>query len=409
MNQTSNQSVTKLMNTLLAQLQEREFAVSAMERASRYARYLEDFMDRNSMQTYEESVGSSFLNNICLHRATPTRNNLKLFIARLDAIHQGKMFVAHVKMSMPEELPAGLKSLLDCYLEYCSETGLHFTTIHGYEKRCRMFLKLLADDNVCDNNGITTASVSKASLRIPNSSDYAAIRTFLRFLSDVNYTDRDYSFITPNYKCPQPMPSVYAIEEIKQIEAAVNLSAPSGKRNYVMLLLSTRLGIRAGDIVRLTFDTLDFQSETIRITQHKTGVPLELPMLPIIRDALQNYIESVKGHSASPYVFLSVHPPFTKISGTNLSRIVRSVINDAGIEPGRRRSGPHAMRSSLASSMINDNIPYQIVRRTLGHTSSNAVKSYARLDAEQLKPYTLEPPSATGHFADILSGGCLTK
>lgn len=62
------------------------------------------------------------------------------------------------------------------------------------------------------------------------------------------------------------------------------------------------------------------------------------------------------------------------------------------------------MRSSLASSMINDNVSYEVVRRTLGHTSVNAVRSYAKLDVEQLKLYTLEPPEASGHFAEYLLG-----
>lgn len=383
--------------------------MSAMERTSRFARYLSDFMEQNNIQAYDDSIGLSFLNDIFQHRALPTQNNLKLFIARMNAICRGEGLVVHVKMSKPEELPAGLENLLSCYKERCFESGLQIPTILGYEKRCRMFLKLLADDNISDSSGITTTSVSKASLRIPNNSDYGAIRTFLRFLSKANYTDRDYSFIAPTYKPPQPMPSVYTIDEIQKIEATVNLSVPSGKRNYAMLLLSTRFGIRAGDIVAMTFDALDFQSETIRITQHKTGAPLKLPMPPVIWDALQDYIKNVRGNSASPHVFLSVHPPFTKITGTNLGRIVRHIIKNAGLEPGCRKSGPHAMRSSLASSMINDNISYEVVRRTLGHTSSNAIKSYAKLDAERLKLYTLQPPTATGYFADLLSGRCPTK
>ena len=62
------------------------------------------------------------------------------------------------------------------------------------------------------------------------------------------------------------------------------------------------------------------------------------------------------------------------------------------------------MRSSLASSMINDGVPYEAVRRTLGHTSANAIKSYARLDIEQLKLYTMDPTESSCHFAEYLSG-----
>ena len=138
--------------------------------------------------------------------------------------------------------------------------------------------------------------------------------------------------------------------------------------------------------------------------QNKTGVPLELPMPPSVRNALVDYIQNYRGNSTCKYVFLSLYPPFSAITVTAFGRYMRLALKDAGIEPGHRRSGPHSMRSSLASSMINDNISYEAVRRTLGHTGVNAIKSYTKLDVEQLKLYTLEPPEASGHFAEVLSG-----
>lgn len=171
-----------------------------------------------------------------------------------------------------------------------------------------------------------------------------------------------------------------------------------------MLLLATRLGIRTGDIVTMTFDELDFRAETIRIIQNKTGVLLELPMLPCVCNALKDYIQNYRGNSTSEYVFLSLHPPFSHLTPVAFGRYVRLALQAAEIKPGTRRTGPHAMRSSLASSMVNDGISYEAVRRTLGHTSANAIKSYAKLDVEQLKLYTLEPPEASGHFAEYLSG-----
>jgi len=86
----------------------------------------------------------------------------------MNAILHGEGLLTHRKMSESVILPAGLENLLACYLEHCSEAGLHFSTIHGYEKRCHMFLYFMADDGVIDSNGITTACVSKACLRLPS-------------------------------------------------------------------------------------------------------------------------------------------------------------------------------------------------------------------------------------------------
>ncbi|MGN8946708.1 tyrosine-type recombinase/integrase, partial [Bariatricus sp. HCP28S3_E4] len=58
------------------------------------------------------------------------------------------------------------------------------------------------------------------------------------------------------------------------------------------------------------------------------------------------------------------------------------------------------------SSMVNDTIPYETVRKVLGHSSNNAIKHYARIDIEKLRQYSLNPPEPTGGFQDFLNGRC---
>lgn len=409
MNQISNQSVAVLADIVCKQLKENGFAASAIDRANRYAGYLSAFMEENSLPMYEESVGSRFLDTLSPRFSIETNKTLKLFIARMNAVLNGEDFVTHVQMRELTVLPPSLEKLLVHYEEHCVAKGLHLSTIHEYESKCRKFLSCLADIGVNDKSSITVSTISKAFLRQPSSSDFAAIRTFLRFLFKAEYLEKDYSFLIPYFKHPQPVPSVYSVKEVQEIEEKIGSNTPFGKRNYAMLLLATRLGIRAGDIVTMTFDELDFQSETIRIIQNKTGVQLELPMLPCVRDALRDYIQNYRGPSASEYVFLSLHPPFTALKVSAFGKYMREALKDTEINIGTRKSGPHAMRASLASSMINDSIPYEVVRRTLGHTSANAIKNYARLDIEQLKLYTLAPPEPSGHFAEYLSGRRYTK
>lgn len=404
MNQILNPSVVTLVEIICMQQQENGFAPSAMDATRRYAKHLSRFMVDNALQIYDKNVGADFLTSYCLRFSPTTRTSLKLFISRMDAVLYGENFVTHVKMSLPPVLPSSLENLLIRYKQHCITKGLHISTIHHYESRCRIFLSSLSDVGVNDTSNITVSTISIAILQQPSISDFAVIRTFLRFLFQTEHLEKDYSFLIPRFKSPQPMPSVYSMKEVQEIEEKIGNNTAFGKRNYTMLLLATRLGIRAGDIVTMTFDELDFQSETIRIIQNKTGVYLELPMLPCIRDALRDYIQNYRGSSASEYVFLSLHPPFTALKTTAFSRYMRLALKNTKIDIGMRRSGPHAMRSSLASSMVNDNIPYEVVRRALGHTSTNAVNNYAKLDIEQLKLYTLVPPEPSGYFAEYLSG-----
>ena len=95
-------------------------------------------------------------------------------------------------------------------------------------------------------------------------------------------------------------------------------------------------------------------------------------MVSDVKDALKRYLQEERSDYDSPYVFLRIVPPYSHISVQAITKIVRTAIAAAGIDPDGRKQGPHAFRSSLASSMVNDNIPYEVVRKTLGHTDQNA-------------------------------------
>lgn len=404
MDRVYNQDVAKLIKVLIQYMDENGYSASMKRDYVSFAKQLSNFMSQNGLQEYNESIGAAYLDDFCQNHEVSTAVKARLFVARMDGIHNSKGLVSHIKMVPPVILPEGLESLLDHYKRYCLEKGLHPGSIWTYDRHCREFLRLLAEESVSNGSGFTTSAVSAACLKLPSKSYFSPVRTFLRYLYDEGELERDYSAIIPRYKKPQPMPSVYSVDEIRKIEMAIDRDSPSGKRNYAVVLLATRLGIRSGNIAMLSMDELDFQSETIRIIQQKTRVPLELPMLPAIRDALIDYIQNARRGSDSKYVFLSMYPPYSHLTATGIGDCIRDAIKAAGIESGNRKQGPHAMRASMASSMVNDNIPYEVVRRTLGHTGKNAIKSYAKLDVKQLEAYTLEPPAATGRFANFLCG-----
>lgn len=302
-------------------------------------------------------------------------------------------------------LETSLERLLEAYENACRRNGLRESSVQLYRKLSLRFLKGLEDAGVTEVADIGPHEVSCACLALKSNYYLSAIHTFLRFLAEEGYTQRDYSYIVPLFKRPQPMPPVYSEAEIQRIEAAVNRQGPHGKRDYAALLLATRLGIRGGDIATLTFEELDFKRNTICLTQQKTAAPLALPMLPEIKAALLDYLEHERASSDSEYVFLSLKPPFSHISVHLLGKLTSTAIRSAGIIPGGRKCGPHAFRASLASSMVNDDVPYEVVRNTLGHTDVNAIKSYAKLDVERLRVYALAVPEAAGYFAKFLSGG----
>lgn len=303
-----------------------------------------------------------------------------------------------------QELNPEMDAFLAGYLEDGRLKGLQESSIHLHDKIGHYFLSTMAEAGCMKPQEMNAWNVGAACLRISSKWYLSHIRTFLRYAYQSGHTDRDYSGIVPLFKRPQPYPSVYTTEEILRIEGSVNQGSPHGKRDYAALLLATRLGIRSGDISSMTLEALDFNRGLIRLTQHKTGIAIEFPMVPDVKTALERYLQEERAEYDSPYVFLRIVPPYTHISVQAITKIVRTAIAAAGIDPDGRKQGAHAFRSSLASSMVNDNIPYEAVRKTLGHTDQNAIRSYARLDLGQLRGYALPVIEATGTFATFLEG-----
>jgi site-specific recombinase XerD len=277
---------------------------------------------------------------------------------------------------------------------------------------CGWFLHNLDESGCSESLQITAGKIVTACLNLTSTSYLEPVRTFLRYCADTGLTDRDYSYILPPYKRPQPMPSVYSEEEIRKIEAAVTRNTPVGQRDYAIVLLGTRLGLRLDDIRTLEFGSLDFENCVIRLSLKKTLVQMELPMVPELKLALLDYINNARPDASDAHddvIFRVSYPPYAIMRKNGVIACYRRAVFKAKIEIGNRGYGPRAFRSSLASSMVNDGVPYEAVRKALGHVDPNAISHYAKLDVEQLRFYALPVPKASSAFAKFLTGNQVTK
>ncbi|WP_200868438.1 tyrosine-type recombinase/integrase [Gracilibacillus boraciitolerans] len=202
------------------------------------------------------------------------------------------------------------------------------------------------------------------------------------------------------------VPVTYSENEIFRFENAIDQSSKIGIRDYAMLLLATRLGMRSGDIAGLTFDEINFDGNSIHIVQEKTLQPQELPLLPEIKDALKNYIENARPtDNDERCIFLRQNAPYQGITTSAIRFVTTRYFQKAGIDISDKKHGLHTFRSSLASSMVNNQVPYDVVRKVLGHTDPNAIKHYAKVDIERLREYAIEVPTPSGVFEAFLNGG----
>ena len=126
-------------------------------------------------------------------------------------------------------------------------------------------------------------------------------------------------------------------------------------------------------------------------------------MIEAVSAAIDDYL-TMRPSSTAREIFINIYAPYNPISTGTIRNLLKKYISAANIDVGNRKKGPHALRSSLASSMVNDDVSYETVRKILGHSSNNAIKHYARIDVEKLRQYCLEPPQISGNFKAFLNG-----
>jgi len=398
-------SIASLREGLLKRLQDKCYGTDTINNYRRKLNQIERYMTANGVAAYDSSVGQGFIDDY-LTTHTLGKSGVRFINTvnhRLDDYCVDKYHIQ--RKTKPTPLPERYTELMDVYLQKCRNDGNKETTI--VNKRCflREFYNHLSSLGCHDLRNADVATIGRACLMQNNKDGWAVIRMFLRCLSSAGLMSSDFSGIVPHFRRAFHLPSTYTADEINQFEGMIDTGTKTGKRDYAMLLLAIRLGMRSGDIVNLTFSSLDFGNDMICITQEKMDEPLVLPMVPAVKAAIVDYLENGRPDSDQPYVFLRVNAPFEKITTSAVRFETSQYFCKAGIDTAGKKHGPHVFRSSLASSMINHQAKYDVVRKILGHTDPDAVKHYARVDIERLREYAIEPPAPSGCFKEFLEGG----
>ena len=357
----------------------------------------------NNMDSYSEEGGNRFLQDYqSKHGENPYHAHLKKVIHRLNDIKKGTWSSVHSDKSKHFYLPDSFVETINEYCRWNDDAGRAAGTIRIKKYAVSWFLDEVAKQKCDSLNNLSPELIVRACTKVTDRSHWGEIGRFLRYLAEQGHINTDYSTFVPHYRRPYVVPSVYSIEEIKKIEQAVDTSTVLGKRDYAMLLLASRMGLRSGDIANLKIQDIQNRAE-LNIIQQKTRNALHLPIIPEVQSAIEDYL-SVRPSTESDLVFINTVAPYHAATTATIRASLAKYIRLAGIDSGNRKRGPHALRSSLASSMVNNEISYETVRRVLGHSSNNAIKHYARIDTEKLRRYSLEPPIPTGKFHDFLYG-----
>ena len=234
----------------------------------------------------------------------------------------------------------------------------------------------------------------------------SSIRFFLRYLYEEHLLATDLSLSLQHFKYSrgEKLPSVYSEKEVLQIEASIQRSDATGKRDYAMMLLATRLGLRASDIAYLSFGNLDWEQSTITLSQFKTRNEIKLPLLVAVGEALIDYLKYGRKHSESDKLFLFTRTPFSPMTNSSVSLAFGRMIEASKVDVNGRRHGAHAMRHSLACRFLANKEPMPVISEALGHRSTDTTMSYLRIDIESLSQCVLNVPPIPNNFYEQKGG-----
>ena len=179
-------------------------------------------------------------------------------------------------------------------------------------------------------------------------------------------------------------------EEMWRIKSVLEKDNTLSLQNKAICLLALYTGMRSSDICSLTFKSIDWDNDLIRIKQQKTDAALVLPLRAVVGNAIFDYITKERPKSSADTIFLTVNAPYRRLHSSNLNAICVSIMGKAGIRqnPGDRK-GMHLFRHYLATSLLGYGVEQPIISSTLGHQSPSSLAPYLSADFTHLKECAL--------------------
>lgn len=293
--------------------------------------------------------------------------------------------------------------LLEYRQALIQQRALSPRTIIGHTAEARRFLEWLPGAHSSDALSkltiaevdryvkIRSAGIARSTLKLR----CHYIRSLLRFLHATGRIARDLAagLIGPTLYRFEGIPSTLRPEQIDTILAAARRSrSPAALRDYAMLMLLARYGLRAGEVCRLRLEDIDWRSEQLWVLHSKTGTRTSLPLLADVGQALLDYVRRGRPPSKEREVFLRLSAPRGAFMTNNaLYCVLRRHLSRTGLRLTGRR-GPHLFRHSRAASLLRAGVSLSAIGNLLGHRDSASTAAYLKLADQELRSVALALP-----------------
>lgn len=278
------------------------------------------------------------------------------------------------------------------------ERGLVVSTVDAYMLRARRFLAWSAPSG--DLSALTAADVTRAVLRESQnvsvrSTQYfiTSLRSFLRFcfVSGLTPVDMSAAALGVSDRRGSSLPLGISNQDADALLRSFDRQQPQGRRDYAIVLILLRLGLRSAEVASLTLDDLDWRVGEV-LVHGKGDREEQLPLPTDVGEAIVSYLQQGRPETTCRALFLRRRAPIAALGRGGVSAIVRR----ASLRAGMAGIGAHRLRHTLACEMVTVGVPLPEIGQVLRHRSLTSTANYARVDLPALRGLAQPWPEADG-------------
>jgi site-specific recombinase XerD len=396
-------SIEKLIYQVSANLEELNYQRGTARQYLRVWRELKNYVGAESNKIYSEEIGVAFLREKYGEIPSNKQSNYSRIqhayrAIRLLGDYQMHRVILRSKSPMKKQWLERFESTLKEFKEYAVERDLTASTIFRIEQVLEKLFEYLYHRKIESCRELTREDIEGF---VKTLSGYAiktlavsmySLKTFLKYLCEEKITAEDLRKYIPKlrYVRRRSIPSTWTEAETKQILESIDRGNACGKRDYAILLLITRLGLRKSDVINLKFGNIEWEKNIISFNQQKTKESLTLPLLEDVGSAIISYLKDGRPTSDLPFIFLKQTYPFGQM--TDVYMILDKYLRFSGVGKNpERQNGPHTLRHSLAGRLLEKDTPLEMIAAILGHSNVNVTNEYLKIDLKSLAECALDP------------------
>jgi integrase/recombinase XerC len=211
----------------------------------------------------------------------------------------------------------------------------------------------------------------------------AALKGFFRYLLATNHVQKDPLLLIHSPKQEKPLPHFLSVDEVFQLLRGIKVDSALDIRDRAILEVFYSTGIRVSELVGLNWSDVDFQLGILRVVG-KGSKERIVPIGEIALQTLRDYHQEVRkkgglAHAGKPPVFLNYRG--NRITTRSVARVVEKHLRETGIGV---KMGPHGLRHSFATHLLNSGADLRVIQELLGHASLSTTQRYTHLNLDQL-------------------------